>query len=172
MALHHNVSATWKNIVPWQNVAGTWKKLAVWQNVAATWKQLTYLLGVNLPTSLFLGPFAISTGDAQWTFNVNSDGTYSGYEGGTLSFSGTWMLGGSGGDYQVMLETATVGGGVTGDAIDTWLALSASRQWVQLETRNGYYTKYYTGLVRIRQAAAPNTEFDTATVDFSATVEV
>jgi hypothetical protein len=154
MALKHNVSAVWKDIVIWTNVAGTWKKCAMHHNVSAVWKSITSLLGASLPASLYI--WAVRPTNASIT--LNSSGAYS--TTGSGGGSGTWMNGGTGADYEA--RATLVSGTLTSGTTGTWLALSTSRTWQRNSPVSGVLTAQIT--LEIRLAASPFTVLTSSSV--------
>lgn len=165
MALHQNVSATWKSLSAWINVSGTWKKAAVWKNVSGTWKQITTLLASLMPSTASAEDFAIQPTDANAVLTLSSAGTWSATGGG----SGTWQSGGAASDYDARMTTVT--GTLTSGTAGTWQNLGTTQSWGRNETRNGFYTSTYTGTLEIRMAASPNTVLSTTSVTLTANVE-
>lgn len=73
-------------------------------------------------------------------------------------------------DYQFRLDTFSEGGrGLFGasDPVDVWLPASAGLHawWVEVDAG---FTASYAGLLRVRLAVSPFTEFDSASVNLSA----
>lgn len=157
MALHQNVSGTWKsNVKAHINVAGTWKLATVWKNVAGTWKRIT---GVSLPASMYASSTAATA-----SISLNSSGAWS----ETIGGSGTWLNGGVNSDYEARVSNV-VGTTLTG-TVNTWLALSSTRTWSLTSTAS--VAKYTTFTLEIRMAAAPNTVLATSscTIDAQSTL--
>jgi hypothetical protein len=167
MALHQNVSSTWKSLTAWVNVSGTWKKAAVWKNVSGTWKVITSLLASLLPGSISGNQLKISPTDAVVTMTLSSAGTWTCTGGG----SGTWQSGGAASDYEARLTTVS-GTLSSGDATGSWLGLGTTRNWTRNETRNGFFSSLYTGTLEVRMAASPFTVLSSTSLSLLAEVEV
>lgn len=79
-----------------------------------------------------------------------------------------WKLAGVVGDYDVRV-TETGGSGLTGGSLtNTWLNLSAIREWTLEEPTSGG-TSTATFLVEVRLAASPFTILDSASISLAAT---
>jgi hypothetical protein len=90
---------------------------------------------------------------------------------GIESNSGTWLLSGTGSNYEARV-TKTAGDDLTTGTVNTWLALSSTRSWGLTETRNGFFSKTFTGTLEIRDASTLVAAMANLTVSMEATVEV
>lgn len=120
---------------------------------------------VKLVSLQGLDPVAVATSpsDASATYAL----TNTGLEQATGKADGTWLLGGSAGDYDVRatLTSGTLTLGTTG----SWLNLGTSRSWNVTRTDDAAGTTTAEMTVEIRLAAT-GAVLATATVSFSAQV--
>lgn len=92
------------------------------------------------------------------TVNYNSSGTVTNHTGATLE---TWLVSGVNSDYEIR-ATFQSGQSPTGDAMNTWLALSTSRAWALAMAPGTADVSVF--LIEIRLAASPFTVLDSATI--------
>lgn len=107
---------------------------------------------VTLPASIFVYDSALY--DSTATFSVNADGTYSS-DANTFAPTGTWLLSGAAGDYEVRLNI-TSGSINNGGTTGSWLSLNSTRSWSNLATPGTgiYYNEAQgVGTLQIRFAA-------------------
>lgn len=114
---------------------------------------------------------AISTNNASFSFEIRSDGLTKSYVGGIENHSGTWLLSGTASNYEARV-TKTAGDDLTSGTQNTWQALSSTRSWGLTETRNGFYSKTFTGTLEIRDASTLVAAITAKTVSMEVTVEV
>ena len=125
------------------------------------------VLGATLPDTISGFDYQISPTNASCVLVVRADGTWT----CTGTAGGTWLTGGgTGSDYEVRLTT--VSGTAPLGTLGAWLALSGNQTWSLTETRNGFYSKSFSGTLEIRMAASPNTVFDSASVSMDVIVEM
>lgn len=85
----------------------------------------------------------VGAGTATATLSYSSAGTAT----GTGYGSGTWLLSGSAGNYEIMFNRVT-GSTPTGASVNTWLALSSTRSWTLTQSTTG--SKTCDGYIAIR----------------------
>jgi hypothetical protein len=121
---------------------------------------------------------AVSPSDAMAGIEIDADGAIEAFkQAGNQGDIGRWD-GGAGTlskvDYQFRLDTvSTQGAGLAAgsDAVDSWLAASAALDsWWCDEDALG--TDQFVGTLRVRLAASPFTEYDTASLTLTASVEI
>jgi hypothetical protein len=151
-----NVSGVEKDVAGAEvNVSGVWKTChQIWANVAGTWKEVLNLvtLSAGSITGFEITPTDSYAGirfNADGTVDQNIDQTYSSRSGST-----DWIIpnGFASGDYDVRYTAHTGTAFTTAAAAeDTWIALSAAREWTLI--RSGLGISSCTATFQIRDPA-------------------
>lgn len=106
--------------------------------------------GAQLPASLSVIDSRISPTNSTASITFSNAGTYSSVGNGSAP-SGTWMLYGSGADYDIRFDVT--GGALTTGSNGVWENLSVARSWSCTDTTVNGVSNQASGTLQIRRAA-------------------
>lgn len=107
----------------------------------------------------------LAAGTATAGYRINSGGTVDTLRNGAATGEGTWLLGGSAGDFEVFINVTS--GSLSSGTAGSWVNLGSTQTWTRARTGPGVATCIFT--VTIRDVATQTTQA-TATVTLTATV--
>lgn len=128
-------------------------------------------LGASLPADLSHDSFAIAPSDASISLYFYTNGQYALKDGSSNVANGSWITSGSASQFDIRLNK-TSGETPWGHSVNTWHNVTSTVSWGITEGTDNYASTSFAGSVEIRMAASPYTVFDSASTNWSATVEV